>query len=138
MLGQATLTRLSMQQSAVAAIGSHARMCQMTPSQLRALVQRPRTYCSLTFRAVEEACEPGRFIGTETDLLQHADAGALSISGADDLLHMEMFGREWVKLLRIECLPANFQLALPHALSPLGMSIAEALHLELEDWFEGD
>jgi hypothetical protein len=40
--------------------------------------------------------------------------------------------------LRIEGLPANFQLALPHALSPLGMAVAEALHLELQDWFEGD
>src|SRR6266436_3627147 len=49
-----------------------------------------------------------------------------------------MLRREWVKLLWIEGLPADFQLALPHALSPLGMAVAEALHLELQDWFEGD
>src|SRR5258708_39456255 len=49
-----------------------------------------------------------------------------------------MLRREWVKLLRIEGLPADFQLALPHALSPLGMAVAEALHLELQDWFEGN
>jgi hypothetical protein len=97
-----------------------------------------RTYWSLTFRPVKEASEPRRFIGTETDLLQHADAGALSIAGADDLLNVKMFRREWIKLLRIERFPANFQLALPHALSPLGVTIAEALHLELQDWFEGD
>jgi len=41
-------------------------------------------------------------IGTETNLLQHADAGALSISGADNLLDVKMLRREWVKLLRIE------------------------------------
>src|ERR1700676_5031161 len=92
----------------------------------------------LTVCSVEEADEPGRFIGTETDLLQHADAGALSIAGADNLLDVKMLRRQWVKLLRIERLPADFQLALPHALSPLGMSVAEALHLELQDWFEDD
>src|SRR5258708_16552190 len=77
-------------------------------------------------------------MGTETVLLKHADAGALSISSADTLLDVKMLRREWVKLLRIEGLPADFQLALPHALSPLGMAVAEALHLELQDWFEGD
>jgi hypothetical protein len=61
-----------------------------------------RTYWSLTFRSVEEAGEPGRFIGTKTDLFQHADAGALSIAGADNLLDVKMLRREWVKLLRIE------------------------------------
>ena len=61
-----------------------------------------RTYWSLTFRSVEEAGEPRRFIGTETDLFQHADAGALSIAGADNLLDVEMIRCEWVKLLWIE------------------------------------
>jgi hypothetical protein len=61
-----------------------------------------RTYWSLTFRSVEESGKPGRFIGTETYLLQHADAGALSISGADDLLNVKVLRRERVKLLRIE------------------------------------
>jgi len=48
------------------------------------------------------ADEASRFIGTETDLLEHADAGALSIVGADNLLDVKILRREWVKLLRIE------------------------------------
>jgi hypothetical protein len=56
----------------------------------------------LTFCSIEEAGEPRRFIGTETDLLQHADAGALSIFGADNLLDVKMLRREGIKLLRIE------------------------------------
>jgi hypothetical protein len=56
----------------------------------------------LTFRSVEVSCEPGRFIGTETDLFQHADAGPISIVGADNLLDMKMLRRERIELLRIE------------------------------------
>jgi hypothetical protein len=56
----------------------------------------------LAFCSVEETGEPGRFIGTETDLFQHTNAGALSVAGANNLLDVKMFRCEWVKLLRIE------------------------------------
>jgi hypothetical protein len=41
-------------------------------------------------------------MGTDTNLLQHADAGALSIAGVDNLLDVKMLRREGIKLLRIE------------------------------------
>ena len=64
-----------------------------------ALIKR---FDRLTFRSVEEAGESGWFIGTETDLFQHADAGARSIAGADNLLDVKILRRERVKPLRIE------------------------------------
>ena len=55
----------------------------------------------LAFCPVKEAGEPRRFIGAETDLLQYANAGALSIPGAYNLLDVKMLRRKCVELLRI-------------------------------------
>src|SRR5882757_5865495 len=73
--------------------------CAETSTERPHLVDMPDR---LTLCSIEEPCEPGRFIGTETNLLEHTDAGALSVAGADNLLDVKMLRRERVKLLRIE------------------------------------
>ncbi|TDM97950.1 hypothetical protein CEE86_14770, partial [Lactobacillus crispatus] len=51
---------------------------------------------------------------------------------------MHVLPRQRVERRGIERFAADFELALPHALAPLRMAVAEALHLEFQDRVERD
>jgi len=72
-------------------------------------------------RSIEELGETGRGVRSDHDLFECTDACAFPIAHSNDLLHVNVVGREQVELKRIKALAANCQLAFPHSLAPFAM-----------------
>ena len=87
---------------------------------------------------VEEAGEAARLVLAERELLEHAEADVVAPARAHHLLDMDVPRLEVVELLDLVLLGADRVLAVPAAVSPLGMRVAEAAHPEREQRLELD
>src|SRR5262245_55458183 len=87
-------------------------------------------------RPVQELPEARRRVRPETQLLQHADARPLAHARADDLLYVQILGRQRIEIVALPALARHGELALPRAVGPLGVEIADPLHLEAEERLE--
>ena len=81
-------------------------------------------------------------MAAEGELFEDADPLVLADSagrgGTNDRLHVQAVERCRVPDGEVPALATDLQFTLPHAVTPLGVQIAEAGHLELEERFEPD
>ena len=75
-------------------------------------------------------------MGSQDELLEHAQTFAAVQARAAELLHVDVAGIERVEVGERPDVAAYGFLALPHAVAPLGIEVAEPAHLEGEERFE--
>jgi hypothetical protein len=77
-------------------------------------------------------------VGTERDLLEDADADLVAARGPHHLLEVLVLVRHRFEVGDLPRLPRVRELALPHAVTPLGVHVADALHAEADERLEVD
>src|SRR5262249_14508541 len=87
---------------------------------------------------VEELLEAVAGVGAERDLLEHADALLVAARRAHHLLQVLVLERHGLQLVDLPRLASVRELALPHAVTPLGVHVADALHPEADERLEVD
>src|SRR5215475_15002361 len=89
-------------------------------------------------RRVEELLEPVPRLRAEVDLLEHADPSLRSARRAHDLLDVQVLEGHLVEVGGLPALAADRELALPAAVSPGRVLVADALHAEAGERLERD
>src|SRR5262245_13430552 len=94
--------------------------------------------CSLLLRRIQKLAEAVARVGAEGDLLEHTHALPGSRAGAHHLLDVLVLDRHLVQVVDLPALPADGELALPHAVAPARMRVPDALHAEADQRLEPD
>src|SRR6476661_7577887 len=87
---------------------------------------------------VEELLEAVAGVGAERDLLEHADPDLVAGRGAHHLLEVLVLEGHRIEVGDLPRLARVRELALPHAVAPLGVHVADALHAEADERLEVD
>src|SRR4029453_16479686 len=87
---------------------------------------------------IEQLAEAVARVRAEGDLLEHADALLVARARADDLLDVLVVDRHLVELGGLPRFARHRELALPEAVAPLRMHVADPLHPEAEERLEVD
>src|SRR5438105_1427455 len=91
-----------------------------------------------SFVAVENAGEAARMVVAERELLENTEAGPVAPTGAHHLLDVDVPRLDVVELFDLVLLGADRELAVPVAVSPFRMRVAETAHPERQQRLELD